>query len=51
MLIQYLHHTFVSAWAEIGPEIADEAAPRALNVNMLHFDLWHDLDPTRDLES
>ena len=37
--MQYLHHTFGSASPEIGPEIADEAAPRALNVNMLHFDL------------
>ena len=49
--MQYLQHTFGSAWPEIGPDTADEAAPRALNVNMLHFDLWPDLDPTRDLES
>ena len=51
MLMQYLHRTFGSAWLEIGPEIADEAAPRTPNVNMLHFDLWPDLDPTRDIES
>ena len=48
--MQYLHHTFGSAWAEIGPEITDEMAPQSPKCERAPFWPWTDLDPTRDLK-
>ena len=49
ILMGYLHHTIESTLGEFGQNHANWSIPRSQNVKTLHFDLWPDLDLTRDL--